>query len=175
MSLLTSLKRSRNTLWLRGCDRVGEEPDLRGRPTIEIYGGHIRIGDRFRLTSRPVASHLAAGPQGVLEIGDDVLIAHGAAIAAFQRVEIGDGTMIGPFVIIMDTNFHGSPGGQTLQHDTRPVIIGKRCRIGSRVTITKGASIGDDVEILAGGVVSLSVPQRVWAGRGAARDAGPRA
>jgi Acetyltransferase (isoleucine patch superfamily) len=82
----------------------------------------------------------------------------GAAIAAFQQVSIGDGTRIGPYVIIMDTNFHGSPGDQSVQHDTRPVTIGAGCRIGSRVTITRGGSIGDGAEILAGSVVSSAIP-----------------
>ncbi len=80
----------------------------------------------FHLASRPVPSHLVAGPGAILHIGNDVSIGCGAAIAAIQHVHIGDGTRIGPFVIIMDTNFHGAPGDQSLQHDCRPVTIGDR-------------------------------------------------
>ena len=75
---------ARSALWLRACDHVGDEPRLHGRPTVMASGGRILIGDRFRLASRPVPSHLVAGPGGVLEIGDDVSIAHGAAVAAFE-------------------------------------------------------------------------------------------
>jgi len=154
------------------CHSVGQQPWLAGRPTINADGGQVRIGDRFRLASRPVPSHLVAGPDAVLDIGDDVSIGAGAAIAAFQKVRIGNGTRIGPYVIIMDTNFHGAPGDQSVQHDTRPVTIGGGCRIGSRVTITRGGSIGEGAEILAGSVVSSAIPAGVCAGGARARIIG---
>ena len=163
---------ARNAFWLRGCERIGQAPHLRGRPSMVLEGGRIRIGDRFYLASRPVVSHLAAGPQGVLEIGSDVAIAHGAAIASFELVRIGDGTQIGPYVIIMDTNFHSAPGDQSVEHDCRPVTIGTGCRIGSRVTITRGSSIGDGAEILAGSVVTSAIPPGVCAGGARARVLG---
>jgi len=136
------------------------------------FGGRILIGDRFQLASRPVPSHLVAGPLGVLEIGHDVSIAHGAAVAAFEYVQIGDGTSMGPFVVIMDTNFHGVSGDQSVQHECRPVVIGSHCHIGTRVTITRGATIGDGAEILAGSVVSSAIPPGVCAGGARARIVG---
>jgi acetyltransferase-like isoleucine patch superfamily enzyme len=172
MSIGTSFVDARNAFWLRGCERIGDQPQLRGRPSLELEGGRIRIGDRFHLASRPVVSHLAAGPQGVLEIGSDVSIAHGAAIAAHELVRIGDGTHIGPYVIIMDTNFHSASGDQSVAHDCRPVNIGRHCRIGSRVTITRGVSIGDGAEILAGSVVSSAIPPGICAGGARARIVG---
>jgi acetyltransferase-like isoleucine patch superfamily enzyme len=152
---------------------VGSCPYLRGRPSILSHGGRIEIGDRFQLASHPVPSHLATGPGALIEIGDDVWIGHGAGIAAFERVKIGHGTQIGPFVIIMDTNFHGAPGDQSVQHDCRPIVIGNNCRIGSRVTITRGAFIGDGAEIVAGSVVSSTIPAGMRAGGARARVLGP--
>jgi acetyltransferase-like isoleucine patch superfamily enzyme/acyl carrier protein len=163
---------ARSAFWLRDCHRVGEHPRLHGRPTAVASGGRILIGNRFRLASRPVPSHLVTGPLGLLEIGHDVSIAHGAAVVAFENVLIGEGTCIGPFALIMDTNFHGGSGDQSIQHDCRPVVIGSHCRIGSRVTITRGASIGDGAEILAGSVVSSAIPPGVCAGGARARIVG---
>jgi acetyltransferase-like isoleucine patch superfamily enzyme len=171
MSIRNTFIVARNRYWLHACDQLGARPHLDGRPTINTSSGRIRIGDRFRLSSRPVPSHLVAGPSGVLEIGHDVSIAHGAAVAAFEDVRIGDGTRIGPFVVIMDTNFH-DVGNQSIKHDCRPVSIGKNCRIGSRVTITRGAAIGNGAEILAGSVVSSTIPPGVCAGGGRARVIG---
>lgn len=156
--------------WLRTCAHVGVDPQVVAKPTIYAEG-QLHIGDRFHLASRPIPSHLAVAPGATLHIGDDVVIGHGAAVAAHERVQIGSGTRIGPFVIIMDTNFH-SAGDQSLSHDTRPVIIGAGCRIGSRVTITRGVTIGDGAEILAGSVVSAAVPAGVCAAGARARIIG---
>jgi acetyltransferase-like isoleucine patch superfamily enzyme len=172
VSLQQPFKAARMSWSLRVCERVGEAPHLHGWPTIYGRPGRIRIGDRFSLWSRPIESHLAAGPGGLLDIGNDVSIAHGAAISAYECVQIGDGTLIGPFVLIMDTNFHSSTGDQSLKHETRPVVIGKNCRIGSGVTITRGAVIGDGAEILAGSVVSSAIPPGVCAGGAKARVLG---
>jgi acetyltransferase-like isoleucine patch superfamily enzyme len=157
--------------WLRMCTAVGAHPHLTGRPTI-TSGGELRIGDRFRLASTPIPSHIAVNHGALLHIGNDVSIGCGAAIAAAENIQIGAGTRIGPFAIIMDTNFHGSPGDQSIQHDTRPVIIGAGCSIGTRVTITRGAIIGDGAEILAGSVVSSAIPPGVCAAGARARIIG---
>jgi acetyltransferase-like isoleucine patch superfamily enzyme len=157
--------------WLRSCAQLGLDPHLVGEPTIDADDGQLRIGDRFRLASRPVPSHLVAGPGAILEIGDDVAIGCGAAVAAQLRIQIGSGTRIGPYVLIMDTNFH-TVGDQSLQHDCLPVSIGAGCRIGSRVTITRGVTIGDGAEILAGSVVSSPVPAGACAAGGRARIIG---
>jgi acetyltransferase-like isoleucine patch superfamily enzyme len=172
MGVLEQVRTARTAWALRVCESVGEDAHLHGWPTLYASPGHIRIGKRFRLWSRPIESHLSAGPDGTLEIGDDVSIAHGAAISAYEHVQIGDGTCLGPFALIMDTNFHGRTGDQSVQHDTRPVIIGKDCRIGSAVTITRGAVIGDGSEILAGSVVSSAIPAGVCAGGARARVLG---
>jgi acetyltransferase-like isoleucine patch superfamily enzyme len=173
MTMRRRLFTARNGWWLRGCEHVGSCPDLHGRPSIEAYGGGtIRIGHHFSASSIPVPLHLVAGPGARLLIGDDVRIGHGGGIAAYGHVEIRHGTQIGPFVIVMDTNFHGGSGDQSVQHECRNVVIGRGCRIGSRVTITRGVSIGDGAEILAGSVVSSDVPAGVCAGGARARILG---
>jgi acetyltransferase-like isoleucine patch superfamily enzyme len=122
------------------------------------------LGDRFRLTSLPVGSHMVSGPEGTLEIGDDVSIAYGAAIAAYKQIRIGNGTRVGPFVIIMDTDFHVI-GDQAQRHDkATPIAIGSGVRIGSRVTILRGSVIHDDASIAAGSVVTGVVPRGARAG-----------
>jgi acetyltransferase-like isoleucine patch superfamily enzyme len=172
MTAREQFDRLRTAIWLRACSRVGTNQYFHGRPSVNVYGGAISIGSRCTISSRPVRSHFVAGPGAALEIGDDVSIGHGAAVAAFEMVQIGARTRIGPFVIIMDTNFHGSPGDQSVQHDCRPVIIGRDCRIGSRVTITRGASIGEGAEILAGSVVSTTIPAGACAAGARARVIG---
>ena len=148
------IQRLRAARWMRECE-VGEGLRLDGKPTIAI-DGRCRIGARFHLASRPVQSHLVAGPLGIVEIGDDVSIAHGAAIAAYRQVTIGDGTSIGPYVVVMDTDFHVA-GDRSAQHESTPIVIGKRVRIGSRVTILRGSIIHDDATVEAGSTVSGTI------------------
>jgi acetyltransferase-like isoleucine patch superfamily enzyme/acyl carrier protein len=145
---------TRATRWMRGCD-AGPGLHLDGRPTIAI-DGECRIGARFHLASHPVQSHLVVGPGGIVEIGDDVSIAHGAALAAYRQVTIGDGTRIGPYVVLMDTDFHVA-GDRTAQHASTPIVIGRRVRIGSRVTILRGSIIHDDANVEAGSTVSGTI------------------
>jgi acetoacetyl-CoA synthase len=146
----------------RRCNRVGASPQIDGIPTVE-NAGTITLGDRFRIGSVPVPSHLAAQHGGELTIGHDVTIAHGAAIATQEKIVIGDGTRIGPFCVVMDTDFHVA-GDANAQHATSPVIIGKGVRIGSHVTILRGTVLGDGVQVDSGSVVNGVTPPQVRIG-----------
>jgi acetyltransferase-like isoleucine patch superfamily enzyme/acyl carrier protein len=126
-----------------------------GRPYIENLG-HISIGDRFRFSALPARSHLVTGRGGVLEIGDDVRIDHGAAVSATTRICIGNGVQIGPFVVMLDADFHGVVD-RDAAGETAPIEIGSNARIGSRVTILRGATIGPGARIAAGSVVGGQV------------------
>jgi acetyltransferase-like isoleucine patch superfamily enzyme/acyl carrier protein len=147
--------------WLRSCAEVGADPRLEGRPSLG-GGERIRIGARFHLASVPSPSHMVTGPKGFITIGDDVSIGHGAAIAAHVRIGIGDGTRIAPYVIILDTDFHavGDQAGHS-QAQAEAISIGRGVRIGSHVTILRGAELGDGAIVTAGSVVSGKVPAGV--------------
>jgi maltose O-acetyltransferase len=152
---MASLVGSSSHRWLRAADWLGPGARLEGKPYI-ANGGSIAIGERFHFGSTPVQSHLYTINGGKLLIGNRVTISYGAAIAAACELVIGDDTAIGPYVVIMDTDFHGvqdrdGPGEMT------PVNIGKRVMIGARVTILRGAVIGDDAVIESGSVVSGEV------------------
>jgi acetyltransferase-like isoleucine patch superfamily enzyme/acyl carrier protein len=164
--------RSRTAFWLRACDRVGVHPECDGKPTLlALNGGRIEVGDHFSLSSRPVPSHLVSW--GVLRIGDDVSIGHGSALAASLNVSIGDRTRIGPFFVLMDTDFHGERAKAGAQPTTStavgpdsgsaPIHIGADVRIGVHVTVLRGASIGDGATIAAGSVVNGHIPSGVLA------------
>jgi len=145
-------------LWLRDCDRVGLAPRLYGRPAISSLG-KIEIGDHFSMSSLPLRSALNTGAKGLLEIGSDVSIGHGASIAAHAHVTIGDGTVIGPMVMIIDIDFHETNDHASLGQP-KPIRIGRGVRIGSNVVILRGAMIGDGAVIASNSVVSRVLPPR---------------
>jgi len=153
--VLAWLAERRSRHCFRVCDAVGEGALVEGRPTI-ANPGRMRIGQRFHLSSVPAASHMVSGPEGTLEIGDDVSIGHGAAVAAFRRVTVGNGTRIDPFVIIMDTDFHVA-GDRSREPPSGPIAIGAGVRIGSHVTVLRGSEIGDHAVVAPGSVVAGKV------------------
>jgi acetyltransferase-like isoleucine patch superfamily enzyme/acyl carrier protein len=153
---------------------------LLGKPTILAWGhGTIEIGDRFQLASSPVTSHLVSW--GTLRIGDDVSIGHGCAIAAARSVTIGDRIRIGPFFVVMDTDFHGErakvgarPTTNTVPGEESgfaPVRIGGDVSIGANVTVLRGTTVGDGATIAPGSVVSGNVPSGAFVAGVPARSA----
>src|SRR5215469_14315822 len=156
MSVREWLDYGRSIASLRACDRVGPGARLRGSPVI-WNAGRLTIGSGFRLSSLPVVSHLFTGSEGLLEIGDDVVISFGAAIACVSRVRIGAATRIGPLLALADSDFH-VVGDRNAVPEPRPVEIGRGVRIGARVTVLPGCSIGDRATVLAGSTVAGAVP-----------------
>jgi acetyltransferase-like isoleucine patch superfamily enzyme len=143
-------------VYLRNADRVGSGVRLHGRPFVDNLGLLV-LGDEVELSSTPVQSHLVTGPSGALEIGRGVRIGHGAAIVSHARVEIADGARIGPFAMIMDTDFHEA-GAHNKAGEPKPIRIGRGAVIESRVTVLRGTTIGDNSRVRAGSVVSGDVP-----------------
>jgi acetyltransferase-like isoleucine patch superfamily enzyme/acyl carrier protein len=141
---------------LTGCTSVGPRPVVTGSPHIENRG-RLVIGADVVLASQPVRSHVIVSARGDLEVGDRARIGFGAAISCQQRVRIGDDTFLGPYVSLADSDFH-VVGDRDASPEPRPVEIGQRVRIGARVMILAGTTIGDDVEVAAGSVVGGTVP-----------------
>lgn len=150
-------------LYLHAVDNVGRAARTRGRPYIDNLG-RIVIGNGFNLNSRIVRSELATGPKGTIEIGDDVSINFGASISAQTRVKIGNRVRIGPYAMIIDSDFH-TPGGDRYSKPTgEPITIEDDVWLGGRVTVLKGTTIGTRSVITAGSVVSGVIPPDVVAG-----------
>jgi acetyltransferase-like isoleucine patch superfamily enzyme len=136
---------------MRPLDRVGKGTVFAGRPYV-VNDGTIEIGEKCHLSSHPVRSHMLAMPGARITIGDRVLISYGSGLSAFADIAIGDDTRVGPFCLIMDNDFHrvgdrDSPGSK------EPVYIGRSVTIGARVTVLRGAHIGDGARVLSGSTV----------------------
>jgi maltose O-acetyltransferase len=148
-------------LYLRHCDSVGKRARTRGAPFIENLG-RITIGDDFNLVSIWVQSHLVTGHQGSLAIGNSVNINFGAAISAHESVSIGDRVRIGPYSIIMDSDYHSAADRD--RRPTSPIVIEEDAWLAGRVSVLKGSRIGRGAVVTAGSVVSGIIPAGVIAG-----------
>jgi acetyltransferase-like isoleucine patch superfamily enzyme len=81
------------------------------------------------------------------------------AIFCRNEIAIGEEVVIAPEVIIRDSDQHQlvGPDGNTKPMSS-PIQIGNHVWIGTRSTILKGVTIGNNVVIAAGSVVTHDVP-----------------
>lgn len=80
------------------------------------------------------------------------------------HIYIGDHTMLGPNVVIATAGHPLSPElrEQGYQYNA-PVHIGRNCWLGAGVIIVPGITIGDNVVIGAGSIVTKDIPPNVLA------------
>jgi acetyltransferase-like isoleucine patch superfamily enzyme len=122
---------------------------------IPCRGAAITIGNCF--LSRDSFCLRAEGG-GVISIGNKVFLNSNVSITARQSIYIGDGSVIGPNVVIVDHDHNYR--GNNLQEEfvSAPVYIGDNVWIGANCVILRGAKIGDNSIIAAGTVVRGTIP-----------------
>lgn len=98
-------------------------------------------------------------------IGNNVSSNNNLVICAANFIEIGDYSLIGQGVSIMDHEAHGiSPKERNKIGEIGKVIVGKNVWIGSNVLILKNSTIGDNSIVAAGAIVSGKFPANVIIG-----------
>jgi lipopolysaccharide O-acetyltransferase len=143
---------------------IGPRCHLRGLDCMRI-GKHFQADEGLWLEA--VIAHLDQSFSPRIVIGDDVSISRWSHIAATNRIEIGDGVLIGSKVLITDHN-HGRFGEENwdvaLPPSLRPldadkaVLIGNNAWIGDGVFVAPGAKIGEGAVIGANSVVTGTIP-----------------
>jgi len=159
-------------LMLRGL-KVGAGLICIGRPCVNLgRGGKIILGTNVNICNTGMANPLAeygrcrfatVAPGAEIFIHDHVGMSS-CVIACANKVEIGEGTIIGGGALVIDTDFHprlpDGNWGTDPRSVSKPVIIGKKCFIGARAIILKGVRIGDGAVVGAGSVVTKDVSSR---------------
>lgn len=80
-------------------------------------------------------------------------------IICYEKIFIGEGTQIGPFVTIVDFDHDlDKKRGISATGVKRPIHIGKYCWIGANSVVLKGVTLGDDCVVGAGSIVTKSFP-----------------
>jgi acetyltransferase-like isoleucine patch superfamily enzyme/acyl carrier protein len=153
---------------LKACNQVGAGVRVEGDLYVENLG-RLEIADRVRIRSVSAQSHLVTAPTGTLTIGRDVQIGHGVAIACHERITIGHGVVLGPYVMLMDTDFHEA-GKHDEAGGTAPICIGNFARLGARVTVLRGSTIGEGAIVEPGSVVKGDIPPGAHVGGVPARS-----
>ena len=155
-------------VWLK-LNRIkyGKSIKLIGWPFIYRFkNAEITLGDRVKINSSFFSNLLGLWQRTIIVakgnarivIGDDVGIS-GATIYSWTSVIIGDHSLIGANVKIIDTDFHPIDSedriqGKNERAQSKSIEIGKNVFIGMGAVILKGTIIGDNSVVGAGAVVS---------------------
>ncbi|WP_317890971.1 sugar O-acetyltransferase [Granulicella arctica] len=125
-----------------------------GAPSAALEGFLGAIGERSTLRA-PFYCDYGYN----IFLGDRVFLNFGCVLLDVGRIEIGDGTQIGPMVQIYAADHPRDPTvrAQELENG-RPVVIGRNVWIGGGAIILPGVTVGDDAVIGAGSVVTRDVP-----------------
>ena len=148
--------------------KYGEKLLLKGVPVIfNKKGAEITFGDNVTIKSSFLSNLVGLYSRTIIvtrtneakiKIGNNVGIS-GATIYARKGIEIGDNTLIGGNVKILDNDFHPIEV-EARNNDvkekilTKPIRIGRNCFIGCNSIILKGTEIGDGCVVGAGAVVT---------------------
>ena len=98
---------------------------------------------------------ISTSENGKIEIGDKSFLNNGCMVVAHKSITIGQGTRLGPSVMIFDHDYDYKNRETFLlgKHISDEIIIGNNCWIGAGVVILKGSKIGDNCVIGAGTVI----------------------
>jgi acetyltransferase-like isoleucine patch superfamily enzyme len=158
---------------------MGSGVRVKGRPKVLRLSGSIQVGDNVTLTSRDFGYHTALpipvklftdAPGAIIRIGNRCKL-KGVAIHAKSLVDIGEDSYIG-YGIIIDQNGHVLDAERRVageRDEPAPIRIGRRCWITHNHVILKGVTIGDDVVLAAGSVVTADLPAGTLCGGQPAR------
>lgn len=122
-----------------------------------------------KLTGKPVPETFSMFPPFYSECGKNILIGENVFINCgchFQDhggIYIGDGTLIGSYVVMATIN-HGQNPTERSDSFPAPIHIGEKVWIGSHATILPGVTIGDGAIVAAGAVVTKDVPPNTVVG-----------
>ena len=112
----------------------------------------LQIGKNFKIDSGALVSVLS---DGKLLIGDNVAIGRSNMLVCHSNIQIGDGTIFAPNVMVYDHDhvFDKENGVRKTEYKKAPVIIGKNCWIGANTVILRGTELGDNCVVGAGCVL----------------------
>ena len=148
--------------------KYGKKLLLKGMPFIfNKKGASIEIGDNVTIKSSFISNLVGLYSKTIIvtrtheakiKIGNNVGIS-GATIYARKGISIGDNTLIGGNVKILDNDFHPIEIEYRNANDvdkikSKEIVIGKNCFIGVNSIILKGTVLGEGCIVGAGSVVS---------------------
>lgn len=150
--------------WRRRMHHFGRNSILH-RPAWVFHPGQMAMGDDVWIAQgawleigSPAWDH--DGP--VMQLGNGVVLRHHVTISAAESVVVEDDVLIAAWTSIYDSDHTLGARGNAIWHPQRtaPVRIGRGSWLGERVSVLRGADIGEHCIIGAGAVVKGTIPDR---------------
>ena len=157
--------------------RVGKNLDINKPWNIDVYGKNISLGENVHIrTSRNVITQICAWNKndcdGIIEIGNNVLISPGVRIISAEEIIIDSNVMIASNVYISDSDWHGVYDRINTPGSSKKIHIEENSWIGEGSKISKGVRIGKNSIIGLGSVVTSDVPDNEIFGGNPAKKIG---
>ena len=157
--------------------RVGKNLDINKPWNIDVYGKNISLGENVHIrTSRNVITQICAWNKnncdGIIKIGDNVLISPGVRIISAEEIIIDSNVMIASNVYISDSDWHGVYDRINTPGSSKKIHIEENVWIGEGSKISKGVRIGKNSIIGLGSVVISDVPDNEIFGGNPAKKIG---
>jgi maltose O-acetyltransferase len=122
--------------------------------------GLLELGERAWLRTEHGPNRMTVFPGARIQIGRDALI-NGAMLHAKREIRIGAELRLGFGARILDADLHDLD--RETPERVAPVHIGDRVWIAANALVLRGVTIGDDVVVAAGSVVTRDLPSRCLA------------
>ena len=142
-------------VYLQEVDQVGAGVRTFLRPRIENFG-QMRIGNNTILRSVNVPVELCTAEGAELHIGEQCSLNYGVSIGATGSIIIGDRVRLGPYVMVVDTDFH-HPLRRGERPAPRPVVIEDDVWVGAKASIMPGVRLGRGAIVGTAAVVTKDV------------------
>lgn len=123
-------------------------------------GGQLILGQDCFISAGVV---LHVGSIATLELGHGVFVGHGTVIMAKRSVTVGSRSALAEGVSIRDHDHVLGLSPDVGGLEVSPVNIGEGVWLASKVTVTRGCTIGDLAAVGAGAVVTRDLAPRVVA------------
>lgn len=124
---------------------------------IQAHNSGVKIGKNCRMES---GSRIRVIDKGKLIIGDNCFFNCGSYLTALGEIEIGNGCLFGPGVMIFDHDHDYKSSGGVADGNSiiGKITIGNNVWVGANCVILRGANIGANSVIAAGTVVKGKIP-----------------
>ena len=129
---------------------IGKFADITStdKGSIQIHG-NVSVGDFSKIIAK----------SGNVIIEKNVFIGNGCILVSRKDISIGEGTLIGEYVVIRDQDHISNQSSiKDSGFYSDPIIIGKNCWLGAKVSVLRGSVIGDGAVIGAHSLVRGYIP-----------------